>query len=136
MNPIPLAALLLAASLPLAAAQQRDACPVSGFDAVALSAPVELTLVQGDAEGLVLEGDEADLARIGTVVEDGTLRIRSRERFGASIFRSKVHGTVKARNVRAVSVAGSGDVRYYGDPALGKSVLGSGPVRRAGPSPS
>ena len=35
-----------------------------------------------------------------------------------------------------VSIMGSGDVRYYGDPALNKSVLGSGSVKRVAASPS
>jgi hypothetical protein len=35
-----------------------------------------------------------------------------------------------------VSVAGSGDIRYYGDPAVDRSVVGSGSVRRLGAAPS
>jgi hypothetical protein len=29
-----------------------------------------------------------------------------------------------------VSVAGSGDVSYYGDPQISKSIMGSGSIRR------
>jgi hypothetical protein len=43
---------------------------------------------------------------------------------------------VRALEALTVSVAGSGDVRYYGDPAITKSVHGSGSVRRAGGSAS
>ena len=42
-----------------------------------------------------------------------------------------------ARSSLTASIVGSGDVRYYGDPALRKtSVIGSGSFRRMGASPS
>jgi len=45
--------------------------------------------------------------------------------------------SVWARASLNASVAGSGDVRYFGDPAVRKtSVTGSGTLRRAGPDPS
>jgi hypothetical protein len=34
-----------------------------------------------------------------------------------------------------MSVAGSGDVNYYGDPQVSKSVVGSGNARRLGAAP-
>src|SRR5690242_5732572 len=129
-----IACLLLAcASLPLAAADRRDARPVAGFDAIALSAPVYLTLVQGDSEALVLEGDESDLAEIETVVENGTLRIRTREKWGSTHFKSKVRGTLNAKNVRSLSIAGSGDITSAAlrGADLGIAISGSGDVRVA-----
>jgi hypothetical protein len=34
-----------------------------------------------------------------------------------------------------VATIGSGDVRYLGDPAVKKSAIGSGSVKRLGPAP-
>lgn len=125
------ALLLAAASLPLAAAERRETRAVSGFDAIALSAPIQLTILQGDTESLMLEGDEADLAEIETVVENGALKIRLRKRSGNVTFKSTVHATLNAKAVRALSTAGSGDIAsgaLKGE-ALHIGVSGSGDVR-------
>ena len=129
-----IAALLVAcASLPLAAADRRDTRPVSGFDAIALSAPVHLTLIQGDSEGLVLEGDEADLAQIDTVVENGTLKIRPRDKWVSTHFNAKLRGTLNAKDVRLLSIAGSGDITSTAlrGADLAVTISGSGDVRVA-----
>jgi hypothetical protein len=45
-------------------------------------------------------------------------------------------GIPSAKRLRvSVNVSGSGDVDYYGDPELRKSLSGSAKVRRFGPSP-
>jgi hypothetical protein len=41
-----------------------------------------------------------------------------------------------ARETLGASIAGSGDVRYYGDPKVERAVAGSGSVKRLGPVPS
>ncbi len=43
--------------------------------------------------------------------------------------------TLWAREKIDVSIAGSGDVRYYGDPKVSNSVFGSGSVKRLGATP-
>jgi hypothetical protein len=44
--------------------------------------------------------------------------------------------TVSARKALAVSIGGSGDVEYYGDPQqLSKSIAGSGTIKHIGPAP-
>jgi len=43
--------------------------------------------------------------------------------------------SVWAREALQVRIAGSGDVRYYGDPSVEKRIAGSGSVKRLGPSP-
>lgn len=136
-----------------AQAAERQARPVSGFNGVSLAAPMKMELVQGDTESLVLEGDTEALASIETVVENGTLMIRSRSRwsFGKT---PKIRAFVTAKNIESlrisgsgdvtlwakesltVKIAGAGDVRYFGDPALTKSVAGAGSVRRVGLAPS
>jgi len=40
------------------------------------------------------------------------------------------------RDSLAVKIAGSGDVRYYGDPSIEKRIMGSGSVKRLGSAPS
>jgi hypothetical protein len=42
---------------------------------------------------------------------------------------------VWAKNDLRASIAGSGDVGYYGDPKVSRSVAGSGEVRRIGNAP-
>jgi hypothetical protein len=44
--------------------------------------------------------------------------------------------TIWAREQLSVSVVGSGDVRFYGDPEVKRTVMGSGTVRRLGATPS
>ena len=41
-----------------------------------------------------------------------------------------------ARQSLAVKVAGSGDVSYYGDPAVASKIAGSGTVKRLGAAPA
>lgn len=130
---------------------------VSGFRAVALSVPATVELVQGASETLTLTADDNIAQLIESVVEDGQLRIRFRERGRLNVrTRTPIRIAITARvvdsisvagsaDVRAsnlstaslhVSIAGSGDVRYYGDPQIRRSVVGSGSVRRVGASPS
>jgi hypothetical protein len=128
---LPLTLLAAVAALPLHAAE-RQARPVSGFTAIALSAPVKLELVQGDTESLALEGDEAALAEIEAVVEGGTLQIRSRNRkffnFGAA---PKVRGYVTAKNIESLRISGSGDITTAAlrANALKLGISGSGDIR-------
>lgn len=127
-----IAALLLAcASLPLAAADRRESRAVSGFDAVSLAAPVHVVVTQGDAEGLVLEGDEADLAEIESVVENGTLKIRPRSYQSSFRAEKRLRGTVSAKAIRALDIAGSGDISSTAlrGESLALSIAGSGDVR-------
>jgi hypothetical protein len=43
---------------------------------------------------------------------------------------------VNAKTIESLAVAGSGDIRYYGDPTVERSVVGSGSVCRLGAAPS
>ena len=149
--PLALMTTLVAVTVP--AADRSETRAVSGFTAIALAAPLKVDVVQGAAEGLVLEGDERALADLETVVEQGVLKIRTRSRNGV-FGMSKVRAHVSAKAIDAlriagsgdvmlwaresltVSVVGSGDVRFYGDPELKRSVIGSGSVRRMGATPS
>jgi hypothetical protein len=122
-------AFLLAATL-ASGAERREARAATGFSAVNLSAPVNVNLVQGDTEGLVLEGDEAALADLETVVEQGALKIRKISRMDIPAM-SKVRVTVNARVIEALRISGSGDItaaRLHAT-TLKIAVSGSGDVR-------
>ena len=125
--------LLVAAALWVPAAQAADtrqARPAAGFHAIALSAPVKLEVVQGDTEGLVLEGDEFLLADIESGVENGVLRIRVKP--GVRYFDGRlVRGTVNARRIDGLSISGSGDIAAakLATQDLAMSISGSGDLR-------
>lgn len=124
--------LLLAAGVaaPVVAADRKETRAVSGFTAIGLSAPIKVVVVQGEAENLVLEGDERALAHLETVVEKGVLLIRSRAKLFAPGL-GKVRAFVSARTIEALRISGSGDITV---PALRTAELkveisGSGDVR-------
>ena len=123
----------LAASTALVAADKRETRPVTPFTAVSLSAPVKLELVQSDTESLALEGDESALAEIETLVEDGTLKIRTKPKTSFSWSHAKVHAKVSARNIEALRISGSGDIAagQLRAAALKLSISGSGDIRIA-----
>lgn len=125
-------ALMLACIAMAAAAQRHEARAVSGYHAVALSAPIKVELVQGDAEGVTLDGDDAALAEIETVVENGTLKIRDKSHHWFSgPDMSHVVAHVAAKAVDGLSTAGSGDIRAASltTKNLKVSIAGSGDVR-------
>jgi hypothetical protein len=125
---IPLA-LLTAAAIGVHAAE-RQTRPVSGFHGIGLAAPLKLALVQGDTESLALEGDEAALAKLETVVENGILMIRWREkfRFGST---PKIRAFVTAKTIESLRISGSGDIATPAlrSNALKLSISGSGDIR-------
>lgn len=127
------AAALTAVAVAAAAAERRESRDVGAFHAVGLSAPIEVELVQGERDGVVLEGDEESLARIETVVRGGALQIRLREE-DRDFRRIRARAYVSAQRVEALSVAGSGDIEsgpLRGD-SLKVSVSGSGDVSISG----
>lgn len=112
------------------AADPQETRNVSGFTHVALHAPVNVDVVQADSEGLVLEGDPEYIARIETVVEDGTLKIRyaSRDRVWNM---AKIRAHVRMKAIEGLAIAGSGDISAPSVRAkdLRVSISGSGDVR-------
>src|SRR5258706_2805343 len=131
--------LSLAASTSLSAADTRSDRPVSGFNAISLSAPLKLELVQGDTESLSLEGDEAAIAELETVVEDRVLKIRNKSKSSFNWGNAnnwgnaKVRGKVTARNIEALRISGSGDIAAatLRTAGLKLSISGSGDIRIA-----
>jgi len=137
MKPVYSRAALVAAFLPFAlaaeAADTRETRPVTEFTAVSLSAPIDVHVTQGVAPSLTLEGDPEALARLETVVEGNRLKIRVHggQQWGRH---GKVIARVGARQVEALSIAGSGDITApaISGTALAVSIAGSGDVRVGG----
>lgn len=111
-------------------ADKRESRPVAAFHAVMLAAPVKLEVVQGDAEGLFLQGDERALADIESVVENGTLRIRVKPGV-RHLEGGRITGTVNVRRLDSLSIHGSGDfdAGKLAATRLAVSIYGSGDVR-------
>ena len=67
-------------SIPGSGTIETEKRQVSGFDAIALEYPAEITVVQGKSESISIEADDNLLPQILTKVRDGTLQIESSER--------------------------------------------------------
>ena len=100
---------------------------VSGFSSIAVSIPANVTIAQGDAEGVVLEADDNILPLIETMIEDRALLIRFREK-NQSVKTSTLKLTINAKSVEGISVAGSGAVHaaILRSPTLKARISGSG----------
>ena len=138
MSPFKKLAALLALMTALVAfavpaADRRETRAATGFTAISLSAPVTVDIVQGPTEGLVLEGDDKALADLETVVEQGTLKIRTRTRKDIPEM-GKVRVHVSAKAIEALRVASSGDITAAAlrAPTLKIAIAGSGDVRISG----
>ena len=103
---------------------------VINFTAISLNLPADIELRQGATESLTIETDDNLLPLIETVVEDGKLKIRPTEK--NTNFKTKTMKiVVNLKNIDAISVAGSGDVRADSLKAtnLKASIAGSGDIR-------
>lgn len=105
------AASLLSLACAAGAADKRETRDVGAFHAIGLSIPAKVEITQGDKESVVLEGDEARLAEIETVVENGALKLRGRDHDWHWNWRGdKVKAYVTVRTLDAIAISGSGDV--------------------------
>ena len=111
-------------------ADRQEKRDVSGFTAITLRAPVDVDVVQGDVEGLVLEGDPEYIARIETVIENGTLKIRytSRDRVWNM---AKIRAHIQVKTLEGLAIEGAGNISAPSlhSQALQVSIAGSGDVR-------
>jgi hypothetical protein len=125
-------AACLCLAVAASAADRREARTVASFKAIGVSAPIRVELTQGDADSLVVEGDEEALAQLETIVENGSLKMRQKTRERVPKM-DKVKAYVTARSIESLSVSGSGDIRSPALRAAGLelSISGSGDVRIA-----
>lgn len=104
---------------------------VSGFHAVSSSGSFEVHITMGSSEKLRIEGDEDQLSRIETKVENGILKIGYKRQAGLqrSATRAKVY--ITAKSVDALTLSGSGNIEVEGDirgESLNTKVSGSGSI--------
>ena len=86
--------------------------PVANFSAVVAAGAFSVEIKIGSTESLRLEGDEDLLNKIETVVENGTLKIRTQrnvENQRLNFDRVKVYVTAKA--LQAITLSGSGNMQ-------------------------
>src|SRR5690606_27104415 len=86
---------------------------VSGFHAVANSGSIVVEVRLGNRESVRLEGDEAAIRQIETVVEGGTLKIRFKDQSGRTNW-GKVTAHVSAKQLDGLTQSGSGSISVSG----------------------
>jgi len=103
---------------------------IAGFHAIAVDVPANVTLRQGDREGVAITGDDNVVPLVETVVEGGTLRIRWVRRGGYTVDFKSLDIVVDVRAIDALAVRGSGRIRAAGLRAgeLQATVDGSGRI--------
>ena len=85
---------------------------VSGFSAVDLRGSGDVTIIQGDTEGLVIDAEDNLLPLIeSTVGQDGTLHLGFREHQGSIESKKDVVYKLAVKNVERLTVKGSGSIR-------------------------
>lgn len=127
------AALAALAPSPAPAAPATQQRAVSGFTGLGLSIPARVEIVQGEAEGITLSGDEAVLAEIVTEVDGSTLRIRWKDGVEPRSYR-RIAISVKAKAIDSIAISGSGEVLAPAlqSKRLAARIAGSGEIRVAG----
>ncbi len=92
----------------VSASEERD---VRGFNRIALAVPGSVELLQGDAEGVLVEGDDNIVQAVETLVRGGTLHVRPIEAVRNVAFRpsTPLRIRVDVRELSGVQVSGSGD---------------------------
>jgi hypothetical protein len=102
---------------------------VSQFSALSLAISADVFLTQGPVQKIEIEGDKAALEEIETVVNDATLKIRTKDKFHGNIGKVSVYITMP--EINGLSVAGSGDISARSDirtDELDLNVSGSGSI--------
>ena len=120
----PAAAILIGSGHP--ATEERN---VSGYHGIGLSAPADVEIVQGAAEGATVTADDNVVGKVETSVEDGILKIRLRDDDSLTLH-TKIRVVVRAKSMDHIAVSGSGDVRAatLDTPRLKVAISGSGDV--------
>jgi hypothetical protein len=108
---------------------KRQAREVGHFNGLALALPGQVEVRSGNSEGVSIETDDNLLPLIETVVEDGTLKIRNKNRVNIRTRNLKI--VVQTRGVDRLALAGSGSIdadRVSGS-RIQFDVGGSGSIR-------
>lgn len=94
--------------------QQKETRQVTAFSGISLSGSMNVQLTYGNADNIVVEGDENLLPYIETKVEDGNLIIRTKDRVGLKT-KNKLMVYVSLTKLTALKVSGSGNISGSGD---------------------
>ena len=150
---LPVVVALPATALTGSGVAKAESRSLAGFHGIAVGVPALVTLRQSGKEGLVITGDDNIVARVETVVDDGTLKIRwARTGDYAPVKPLAIivdvdtldaialggHATLRAGNIVAsqlsVKVGGSGEVAIDRLDAKSAAIAvgGSGRVALAG----
>jgi hypothetical protein len=108
---------------------KRETRQIGHFSGLALSLPGQVEIRSGGTEGISIEADDNLLPLIETVVEDGTLKIRSKRKVNLRTRNLKI--VVQARELDRLALGGSGSIdadRVSGQ-RLRFDVGGSGNIR-------
>jgi hypothetical protein len=108
---------------------KRQSREVRNFNGLAFSLPGQVEIRTGNSEGLTIETDDNLLPLIDTVVEDGTLKIRNKNRTNIRTRNLKI--VVQTRGLDRLALGGSGSIdadRVQGS-RLQFDVGGSGNIR-------
>jgi len=113
-----------------AATEKREA---SGMHGVSMSIPGHLEVTQGEREGVTVTADDNVLPYLETVVDNGTLRVRTRDNTSVE-FRSPLRVVVVARSIEQLALSGAGDIvaSAIDVPALELRISGAGKVTLSG----
>ncbi len=103
--------------------------PLSGFSALVLRAPVDVTLKAGSDERVTLHADDNIAPLIVTRVIDGALEIETRSGTSLST-RTPLKATVEFKQLNAIRIKGSGNVQAdpIQAPVLEIAITGAGDV--------
>ena len=105
---------------------------VSGFNAISSGGAFDVHVTLGNKESLRIEGDEDQLSKIETKVENGTLKIRYKVKsFFNTGWKNKVTVFVTAKSLKSLSISGSGNMDVSGmikGESLDTRVSGSGSI--------
>lgn len=98
----------------LASAQEKETRDVGNFDFIAMNISGKVYVTQGNKNEVIIEAEEDDLENIRTEVRSGRLSISTRDRGGwfswGDGLDGKVNIYITVKDLRGVSVSGSGDV--------------------------
>lgn len=112
---------------------QRETRPLGHFNALALSLPGKVEVRSGGKEGVTIEVDGNLLPYIETVIEDGTLKIRSkaRDKWNPNLRFRTLRIVVQASELERLTLDGSGDIDadLLRGKQVGLKVAGSGNMK-------
>jgi len=100
--------LALGAGSCASAAPVSEPRPASAVTRIEVRIPIDLSVHQGDAEGLVLTGEPDQLKHVRTVMQGGTLVIDEADQSWHS--RHSVKGVVTVKALTALTLTGAGSV--------------------------